>query len=272
MSNLRHMKTGQKTWQWKLSFVSFDIIKSITTYPHACRLPEWRLIHMLHTCVAIYSLNTNLPFLFLLVHQLLIFYSAQIENMHENRWMGTLADIPVPATCTLLHSFHSSRFLHFLLLYFPCRASLWLCSCKTSLQFANPWVHGSLPVRWPCYEISPLTFSTFPVSWRGDGAWALVQVHCFTEGKSELNICRLQTTLYSWRDHTLRTCSHAFTLTRRLSSLCATLSPPWLFIHSSPLTHSKHMQNTDKYQPCLETDKAFASSETLQQRVNWHWF
>lgn len=154
----------------------------------------------------------------------------------------------------------------------PCRARLWLCSCKTSLQFANPWVHGSLAVRWPLYEISPLTFSTFPVSWGGDGAWALVQVHRFAEGKSELNICRLQTTLYSWRDHTRRTCSHAFTLTRRLSSLCAMLSPPCLFIQSSPLTHSKHMQNSDKYQPCLETDKVFASSETLQQHLNWHWF
>lgn len=143
MSNLRHMKTGQKTWQWKLSFVSFDIIKSITTYPHACRLPEWRLIHMLHTCVAIYSLNTNLPFLFLLVHQLLIFYSAQIENMHENRWMGTLADIPVPATCTLLHSFHSSRFLHFLLLYFPCPAGPH-CDCAHARQVSSLLIHESM--------------------------------------------------------------------------------------------------------------------------------
>lgn len=64
---------------------------------------------MLHMCVTIYSLNTTLPFLFLLVQQLLIFYSAQIENMHENRWMGTLLTFLFmpPAPCLILFTLHA---------------------------------------------------------------------------------------------------------------------------------------------------------------------
>lgn len=51
---------------------------------------------------------------------------------------------------------------------------------KTSLQFANPWIYGSLRANWPYYTISVLSFvrfCTFLMSLGEAVTWALARIH-----------------------------------------------------------------------------------------------